>query len=311
MGWTDETEIEKKSNNEERERENSNMDEIDLESLAPSAMDVSEAAEKEHTWKVLVWGNEGTGKSHFCYTMPEPICFIDTENKADDIAHKFEDKVVQIWQPSDFEEAKQCRDEALSFLSEYESQIGDKGTIVVDSMDVLWEWAQHKYIDKHYKNASPSEVNLTLQDWGPIKKIHNSEFRQPIESCNFHVAWTATRKDDVKSAMEEELEETPDKPGGETNNVYKVNSIIRLKDDAEGIPVGNLQKSGIVRFKYLGLRRPTFEKHKRIVEHVEEIEKDGANSVQDVESAYELSTQHGEEYGLYGFTEVNTMRNHT
>jgi len=296
MGWNDDTSDEDESGSEESEESN-----VDLSQLAPSAMDVSDAAEKDHVWKIMWWGNEGVGKSHACYTMPEPVCFIDTESKADDIAHKFSDKEVHIWQPSDFDEATTYRDEALSFLSEYEAQTGQKGTLVVDTMADMWDWSKNQYINKYYNNTDPEDVNLSLEDWAPIKKIHNESFRRDIESCGFHVSWTATRKDDVGSAVENDLDETPDKPGGETNNPYKVNSIIRLELGNDGVPVGNLQKSGILRFKYLGLRRPTFEKHKEIVNHVEQIEADGAETAQEVVDEYELDYE-------VSFTEANTMR---
>lgn len=314
MGWTDETEIkeeneeddyEEKSTLNENENENtvSNMSDNNLDSLVPGAMNVEEAAEKEHTSKILIWGNEGTGKSHFCYTMPEPVCYIDTENKADDIAHKFSDKVVHIWQPNDFDEAVEARDEAMNYLSEYQAKKGKKGTIVVDSMDEMWKWAQYKYISKYMPNTNPEDANLSLEDWGPIKKIHNEGFRKEFERCDFHVAWTATRKDDLAQKIEESMDSTPDKPGGESDNVYKVNSIIRLKEDGEGIPYGDLQKSGVVRFKYLGLSRPTYQKHKDIIEYIEELEVDGAETRNEVKSRYGL------DYKLHGFTEVNTMRN--
>jgi hypothetical protein len=233
--------------------------------------------------------------------MPGPVCIIDTENKADDIAHKFSDKEFFIWQPSDFDEAVEMRDEALSLLSEYESQTGERGTLVVDSMAVMWEWSQHKYIDEWYPNTAPDKVNLDLQDWPKIKDYHNKTFRKPIEECDFNVCWTATRKDDVGAAIESDGDVTPDKPGGETNNAYKVNSIVRLYLNQNGVPVGDLQKSGLVRFKYLGLRRPTFDKHTEIVNRIEEIEASGADTVQEVADAFDL------DYDIQ-FTEANTMR---
>jgi len=130
MGWSDDSssdngdsgENETRAEDEnEQEPETEDMTEdnsTDLSSLAPNAMDVNEASERESQHKIMCWSDEGQGKTHFGYTMPDPICFIDTENKADDIAHKFQDKEVYIWQPSDFDEACQHRDEALNFLSE-------------------------------------------------------------------------------------------------------------------------------------------------------------------------------------------------
>ena len=128
MGWSDDEDINESEQTEEESTETEETTEeesmteeqsdVDLSSLAPNAMDVNEASEQESQHKIMCWSDEGQGKTHFGYTMPDPICFIDTENKADDIAHKFEDKDVYIWQPEDFDEACQHRDEALNFLSE-------------------------------------------------------------------------------------------------------------------------------------------------------------------------------------------------
>ncbi len=248
--------------------------ESQLNRLAPDSIGVEEAASSEHTWKIMVWADPGAGKTHFAYTMPEPVCIIDTEAKADDIAHKFKDKEVRLWQPSDFDEAVEARDQALDVLELYEEEVGEKGTLVVDSMSDMWEWSQYKYIDEWYPNTAPDQVNLDLQDWQKVKDYHNKSFRRYIEECDYNVCWTEIRKDDLGKKLEEGLEETPDKPGGETNNKYKVNSIIRIRNDDNGVPVGDLQKSGLVRWKYLGLTRPTFNKHKEIIESVEEIEAD-------------------------------------
>lgn len=306
MGWSDDEEIETEQSEESEDKEimtENNSEEVDLSNLAPSAMDVNEAAERERQWKVLFWGNESTGKSHACYTFPEPVCFIDTEHKADDIAHKFADKTVQIWQPNNFDEAVEARDEAFAYLSEYEAQTGERGTIVVDSMSDMWQWAQYKYINKFHRNTDPEDVSLDLQDWGPIKKIHNEGFRQEFERCDYHFAWTATRKDDLGRKIDEEMDDTPDKPGGETDNLYKVNSVVRLQMNNNGVPIGDLHKSGVLRFKYLGLRRPTFEKHREVVQHLQEIERD-----QEPETAEEVEEAYSLDYELDGFTEANLMR---
>lgn len=317
MGWTNDSEIEEETDDEseveesvqeskeetveEVEEEEDMSNEVSLDDLAPNAVDVDEAAEEEHTWKTMVWSDPGQGKTHFSYSMPGPVCIIDTENKAGDIAHKFQNKEVRIWTPKDFDEAVDYRDEALSLLSEYEAQTGTSGTLVVDSMADMWEWSQQKYISEWYPNTPPDKVNLDLQDWPKIKDYHNKIFRKAIEECDYNVCWTSTRKDDVGAAIEGDLDGTPDKPGGESNNAYKVNSIVRLQLNGNGVPIGDLQKSGLVRFKYLGLRRPTFEKHKEVVQRIEEIEANGADTVREVEKQYDL------DYDLQ-FTEANTMR---
>ncbi len=304
MGWSDDSEIEEEETTNQESTEDESMSETSttLSSLAPNAMDIGEASEKESQHKIMVWADPGQGKTHFCYTMPGPICFIDTEGKADDIAYKFEDKEVYIWQPSDFDEACRDRDEALNFLSEYNSQNNQLGTIIVDSMAVMWEWSQYKFIEEWYPNTPPEDVNIELQDWPKIKEYHNKHFRKPFESCDFHVGWTSTRKDDVGEVISNDnIDKAPDKPGGEKDNAYKVNSIIRLDLNQNGVPVGDLQKSGLTRFKYIGLERPTFPKHKELLEEIQRIEAEGADNLGDVKDAYSL------DYDVQ-FTEANTMR---
>lgn len=305
MGWSDDDEIEEEAtqDSDSQEYEGGSMSSnSDLASLAPNAMDVKEASNEDTQHKIMVWSNEGAGKTHAGYTMPEPVCFLDTEGKADDIAQKFSDKEVFIWQPNDFDEACQHRDEALNFLSEYKSENGERGTIVVDSMAVMWEWSQYKFIEEWYPNTPPEDVNIELQDWPKIKEYHNKHFRKPFESCDFHVYWTSTRKDDVGEVISnDDIDQAPDKPGGEKDNVYKVNSIIRLYLNQSGIPVGDLQKSGLTRFKYIGLERPTFPKHEELLEEIQDIEANGADNVGDVQDAYSL------DYDV-DFTEANTMR---
>lgn len=276
---------------------------IDLDRIAPNAVDVQQAAERDYTWKIMVWGGEGMGKTHFAYTMPEPIMMIDTENKAEDIASKFSDKTVKIWQPKSFTEACEATDQALDVLEQWQAETGERGTLVIDSMSVMWEWSQYKYIDDYYPNTAPEDANMDLQDWGKIKDYHNEMFRKPIEECDFHVCWTEMQKDDVGAKIQEGLEKTPVKPAGETNNKYKVNDIIQLELDEEGVPTGFQRKSGRNRFKYLGLTRPTFDKHREISEQIEQVESEGASSSlelrSDIDVPYELD-----------FTESNTMEIH-
>lgn len=299
---TDDTPEENTVSEPETENED-NSPALDLDRLAPNAMDVSDAADKEHTWKMMIWGGEGMGKTHFAYTMPEPIMLVDTENKAEDIASKFSDKQVKIWQPKSFTEACEAVEQALDVLEQWQAETGDTGTLVIDSMSVMWEWSQYKYIDDYYPNTAPEDANMDLQDWGKIKDYHNETFRKPIEECDFHVCWTEMQKDDVGAKIQEGLEKTPVKPAGETNNKYKVNDIIQLQLDEQGVPTGFQRKSGRNRFKYLGLTRPTFEKHKEITEAIEQVEAEG------VDSELELRSEIDVPYEL-NFTEGNTMEIH-
>jgi hypothetical protein len=245
-----------------------------LAELVPEAMTLEEAQEKDYRWRMMVWGSPACGKSHFAYTMPSPIAFIDTEGKAEDIAHKFEGDVV-IYQPQDYEEALDSLKSAIEALDIIRSQTGKVGTIVVDSMSIMWEWSQQHYVDIYHPGKDVEDVNFKsgLQgnsDWKQIKRFHNKEFRQRMLDTPYHILWTAMREDDYEKVFDNG--ETADKPGGEKNNRHKIDQVIRLKQNSEGRRVGHLQKSGFIRHEYRGLEYPTFDKHRAIVEAIAEAE---------------------------------------
>lgn len=244
------------------------------------AMSVEDAADRERRWKMLVWGPPGLFKSHFCYTAPEPIAYLDLENKAHDIAHKFEDKEIQIWQPSDFHEAVEALDEALEWLDWWQEK-GERGTIVVDSISLAWEWAKTAYKKEAYPMKDAEEVSLSSNigssqesDWAHIKGMHNDEFRDIIAQSDYHFIWTAMATEDYAAAIDDDEggSSTPMKPEGEKNNVHKADTIIRARKDEDGDKVGDMTKSNFTDNLFIGLSRPTFPKVREVVERVESAE---------------------------------------
>lgn len=280
------------------------VDPIDTTGLTSNAMTAEEAAQKEHTHRILVWGPPGLFKTHFAYTMPEPVCLIDTEGKAHDIAHKFEDKVTYIFQPENFEEAQEALDDAIAILEKYRREQDVIGTIAVDSMSIMWEWAQLHYMRKWMPQADSLEEArenfdsaMSSQgpgDWQKIKQYHNESFREVMLNTDFHIVWTAMSTEDYGAVMEEGLSTTPMKPDGEKNNKYKVDHIIRGRWDDEGRAVGDLEKSGLVRQQYRGLVNPTFEKHQRVIGAIEDIEEnDDDVQVLEMEDGTEVEITQG------------------
>lgn len=248
--------------------------------IAPDAVTLEEAQESEYTWRLLVWGEPGLGKTHFAYTAPKPLAYIDTEGKAEAIADKFDfgENEFMLWQPDGYGEAKTALDQALSFLDWWKDEEGRLGTIVVDSMSVLWPWAQQKYVDDYYSSdQSAEEVNFSSgfgggkSDWKVIKRYHNKEFRQVMLETDYHVVWTAMSEEDYSAKMEKDLDHTPDKPAGEKENRYKCTDILKL-EERDGRTAGFLQKSGRTKFRYRGLGYPTFDKHREVVEELANME---------------------------------------
>jgi len=260
--------------------ETGSIDEVDVGAVAPNAMNTNEAAEQPYLWRILGWAQPGKGKTHFGYTMPQPVCIIDTEGKAHNLASKFEDKVTYIWQPDDYDEARDALDEAIEVLRKYLDK-GHRGTIVVDSMSEMWEWSKQKYVSKAYQGKTLDEVNLSSNmgrskesDWKVIKRYHNKRFREVMIDTPFHLYWTAMETDDYEAIMEGE-DGNPKKPVGERDNTYKVDQVLRFVEGADGEPVGQLQKNGLSKFSYTGLRYPTFDKHQQVCEEIRDLEESG------------------------------------
>lgn len=253
----------------------------DLGGVGASAMTGKEAADEPYLWRILAWGPPGYGKTHVGFTMPAPICIIDTEGKAHNLASKFEDKVTYIWQPEDYDEARDALFEAISVLEKYLEK-GHRGTIIVDSMSEMWEWSKQKYVSKVYDGKTLDEVNLSSNmgrsgesDWKVIKRYHNKRFRQVMLDTPFHTYWTAMQTDDYERIIEGD-EGNPKKPVGERDNDYKVEQVLRLVEGPKGKPVGQLQKSGsLTKHRYKGLMYPTFQKHKQVCEEIRELEDAG------------------------------------
>lgn len=243
-----------------------------------SAMTGKEASEEPYLWRILAWGPPGYGKTHYGFTMPAPVCVIDTEGKAHNLASKFSDKVTYIWQPEDYDEARDALFEAIEVLEKYLEK-GHRGTLVVDSMSEMWEWSKQKYVSKVYDGKSLDEVNLSSNmgrsgesDWKVIKRYHNKRFREVMLDTPFHIYWTAMQTDDYERIIEGE-DGNPKKPVGERDNDYKVEQVMRLIEGPKGKPVGQLQKSGsFTKHRYTGLTYPTFQKHQQVCEEIRELE---------------------------------------
>lgn len=247
--------------------------------IAPpgGAMTIEQAAEREQRWSVMVWGEPHSGKTHFAFTMPEPIAVIDTEGKAHDIADKFTGKTAAIWQPENYQEASEALDYALNWLSQYEEKTGDVGTLVVDSMSIMWEWSKQEYVRRYYPmEDSPSDVNFKSamqakggqSDWKKIKEIHNERFRKRMVQSPYHICWTAMATDDFAEKLEHDMDYAPEKPAGEKDNVFKVNHIIRLT----GERIGHLEKTGLTKYRAVGIEEPSYPRLTHLVDELRAFE---------------------------------------
>lgn len=256
------------------------MANVDVSSIAQNAMTGEEAEEQDHLWKFLIYGNPGTGKTHFAYTMPEPVCMIDTEGKADAITGKFsDDKEIYLWQPQNYDELVTSLDEALDVLDAFKSQEGIVGSVVVDSISLAWDWAQQKHMEMAYPGRSENEVDFrsALQadgsgDWQTIKRFHNERFRDRMVEAPYNVCWTATSQEDYGAILSGDHDDPPAKPQGEKNNPFKATEVLHVYEGQEAVPTANLKKTALTKWRFAEMEWPSFEKVTETIEEIAESE---------------------------------------
>lgn len=251
---------------------------VDVSNIAPDAMSKGESDEKKHTWRLLGYGNPGTAKTHFGFSMVEhedigPVFCIDTEGKAHSITHKF-DGEIYVWEVSNYDEAQEALSQALDAAEKYLVEEDERGVIMVDSMTHLWDWAQQKYMEMAYPGRDPNEVNFqsALQggndsDWQSIKRLHNDRFRKKMLESGFHLYWTATSREDYGAILSGQ-DDPPAKPQGEKNNIYKATDVLHFYEGEDGVPTANLKKAALTKWKFGKLEWPTFDKASEIIRSV-------------------------------------------
>ncbi len=119
--------------------------------------------------KIGIYGNFGTGKTHFALTAPEPIFIIDTEMGAAPLAHVFEGKDVRILDVAEEDGTKSYQKivEAVEYISKQEKI----GTIILDSITDLWEFSQ-EYAKVNIFKIKPEQRLAQQWDWGVINKCY-------------------------------------------------------------------------------------------------------------------------------------------
>lgn len=250
---------------------------VEVSSIAPDAMEGDDLSEQKR-YCILGYGNPGTAKTHFGFTMPGPVCCIDIEGKSHVIRDKF-DKDIHIWQPENYSEASDALSQALDVLEKYRSEEGVIGTVMVDSMSDMWDMSQQKHMEMAHPGKDPNEVNFTsaLQgsgqsDWQAIKRLHNERFRALMLESDFNVYWSCKSEEDY-AAILEGSDDPPAKPVGEKNNQYKCSEMIHFYEGEEGTPHANLKKAAATKWRFGSLEWPTFPKAKGIIETISEAEK--------------------------------------
>lgn len=111
----------------------------------------------DEPFMVLVEGEQGSGKTHFAMTFPEPIFIVDTENRADKVAAKFAGR-KQVYR-------KRCQtfNDIRQTLLQLVFPHFETGTVVIDSGSDLQRYAESEFLmeakrDKIYPTVLWAQV---------------------------------------------------------------------------------------------------------------------------------------------------------
>lgn len=136
---------------------------------APIAFKPLTEADEKRGLKVGIYGDFGTGKTHFALTAPEPIYIIDTEMGSAPLAHTFKGKDINVIDVA--EQDATASYEKISAAIDLIAAQEKIGTVIFDSITDLWEICQ-EYAKVNIFKIKP-EARLAQQwDWGVINKLY-------------------------------------------------------------------------------------------------------------------------------------------
>ncbi len=198
--------------------------------------------------KVLNFGDEECGKTHFGLTFPTPVMLIETENRAHKIIGKFKmcaDCGKEFYTPVlicpkcqskniTLKDIRRKRvrtigdmytavDSAIQVLKHTQEQTGKIGTIMVDSFTTAWVEAQSEYIKETY--AGNKDVKLNPRDDYKFINPRHNDLRTDIINAGFNVYFTATRGD-IYDDPTDQFKKTDVKAEGQKHNKYAVDWLI-------------------------------------------------------------------------------------
>lgn len=204
---------------------------------------------------VLVEGMQGSGKTHFSLSFPEPIFILDTENRADKVIAKFS-KVKTVFRKKieSFDDIRQAILQGI--FPEFKG-----GTIVIDSGSDLQNLREIEYLEETGQKKVYPKVNFA-QVREPIIKLLSA-----IRDRGFYCVITGRLKDEYKDDVktgEMVLE-------GFSRLPYFVDIHLRLNGDGTATVIKNGFRTTSVE-KVVTLDNPNFNSiMEKLVKPAEEV----------------------------------------
>jgi hypothetical protein len=137
--------------------------------------------------KIGIYGDYATGKTHFALTCPEPVYILDTENGSPPLTHNFKGKDIRVLDCGEVDGTISF--EKIQNAIDYILTKGDAGTIIIDSVSDLWEFAQEYGKVKIFKISVLDRLKQQW-DWGKINYLYLNIIKKLINS-NSNIIFTA------------------------------------------------------------------------------------------------------------------------
>jgi len=153
--------------------------------------------------KVGVYGDPGSGKSHFAASFPEPIFVIDTENRFARLNRKFPGKDIRVMHcyaetPDGIFDPVAALHKAEIAISAARSMCkeGDVGTIVIDSASDIWQMSQEYMKVEHLNRDRFALVNREGWNWGIANQRNDSIIMKAlVQDCHVVITGKASYDD--------------------------------------------------------------------------------------------------------------------
>lgn len=194
-----------------------------------------EADDEFGSLTILVFGDAGTGKTHFSMTGDDPIWALDTEGPLSKIQSKMDKKVmvneVQYYNDNNEIDGTKSMNELTTVGKKLynKSKTGAEmpGTVVVDSMSDVWYYAQRYMKEEVYREHGRDQ---TYQfDW-TIANNQMRTFTKQLMNAECDVVMTAQEQqeyDDSGNAKDQYS------PKAWKKLPYQVDVIMRLEEDID------------------------------------------------------------------------------
>jgi len=182
--------------------------------MSKSPFQAAETVQKR--LKVLVYGDSGTGKTHFALTFPKPAV-IDTEQGTDLFSGRKDIAPFHVIRTKDYKEV-------MAAVDWIEADGGKTyETLIIDPMTVLYQVLQEA---ASQSGGTSRDGGLTYRHWGIIKRMINALYTRLV-NLPVHVVVTARQKADYEQKGNELLK-VGDKPDADRSTEYLFDIVLRL-----------------------------------------------------------------------------------